>query len=136
MTIDFVINPIPPREPCLTLMEQSGMLPNIKDHSLQVARIAVCLGKNLMTHFPELNLDLVEAGGLLHDIAKTECLKTRGNHALIGEEMVRTMGFDPVARIVAQHVLLGKEYFNNGLMDEGVLVHYGDKGVRPEDAGG
>jgi len=136
MTIDFVINPIPTRETCLTLMEQYGMLPNIKDHSLQVARIAVCLGKNLMTHFPELNLDLVEAGGLLHDIAKTECLKTRGNHALIGEAMVRTMGYDSVARIVGQHVLLGKEYFNNGLMDEVVLVHYADKRVRHDEVVG
>jgi putative nucleotidyltransferase with HDIG domain len=114
-------------------MEQHGMLPNIKAHSLQVARIAVCLGKNLIVHFPELNMDLVEAGALLHDIAKTECLKTRGNHALVGEEMVRAMGFDPVAPIVAQHVLLEDKYFHNGFMDEVVLVHYADKRVRHEE---
>ena len=124
---------IPTREICLSLMEQHGMLPHIKVHSLQVARIAVCLGKNLVVHFPELNMDLVEAGALLHDIAKTECLKTRGNHAQVGEEMVRAMGFDPVAPIVAQHVRLEDKYFHNGCMDEVVLVHYADKRVRHEE---
>ena len=109
------------------------MLPHIKDHSLQVARIAVCLGNNLKARFPGLNLDLVEAGALLHDIAKTECLKTRGNHAQIGESMVRALGFDPVARIVAQHVRLEDAYFHNGWIDEVILVHYADKRVRHDE---
>ncbi|MGA3083330.1 MAG: HD domain-containing protein [Thermodesulfobacteriota bacterium] len=124
---------IPSRQTCLTLMDQEGMLPNIKAHSLQVARIALCLGKNLMVHFPKLNLDLVDAGALLHDIAKTECLKTRANHALVGEEKVRAMGFDSLAPIVAQHVLLEDKYFQNGCLDEVVLVHYADKRVRHEE---
>jgi len=124
---------IPTRETCLSLMDQEAMLPNIKAHSLQVARIALCLGKNLMVHFPELNMDLVEAGSLLHDIAKTECLKTRANHALVGEEKVRAMGFDSLAPIVAQHVRLEDKYFQNGCLDEVVLVHYADKRVRHEE---
>jgi uncharacterized protein len=124
---------IPSRETCLSLMEQYGMLPNIKEHSFQVARIAVYLGKNLMAQFPKLNLDLVEAGALLHDIAKTETLKNRGNHALIGEEMVRALGFDRLARIVAQHVRLEDAYFHNGWVDEVVLVHYADKRVRHDE---
>ena len=124
---------IPSHQACLSLMEQHGMLPNIKDHSLQVARIALCLGKNLKGQFPELNLDLVEAGALLHDIAKTETIRTRGNHARIGEEMIRAMGFEPVARIVAQHVRLEDAYFQNGCVDEVVLVHYADKRVRHDE---
>jgi uncharacterized protein len=124
---------IPSRETCLSLMEHHGMLPNIKDHSLQVARIALCLGKNLKPRFPELNLDLVEAGGLLHDIAKTETIRNRGNHAQIGEEMVRAMGFDPVARIIAQHVRLEEAYFHSERVDEVVLVHYADKRVRHDE---
>lgn len=124
---------IPSRQTCIALMDQEGMLPNIKAHSLQVARIAVNLGKNLMAHFPGLNMDLIEAGALLHDIAKTECLKTRANHALVGEEKVRAMGFDSLAPIVAQHVLLEDKYFHNGCLDEVVLVHYADKRVRHEE---
>jgi uncharacterized protein len=129
-------NFIPSRQTCLALIEQHDMLPNIKAHSLQVARIAICLGKNLLAHFPRLNMDLVEAGALLHDIAKTECLKTRGNHAALGEAMVRNMGYDSVAPIVGQHVLLEKEYFDNGSMDEVILVHYADKRVVHEEVVG
>ncbi|MEW6187381.1 MAG: HD domain-containing protein [Thermodesulfobacteriota bacterium] len=124
---------IPSRETCFALMEQYGMLSNIKDHSLQVARIAVCLGENLLPKFPDLNLDLVEAGGLLHDIAKTECLKTKGNHALVGETMVREWGYEAVARIVGQHVVLEGAYFQSEKMDEIILVHYADKRVRHDE---
>jgi uncharacterized protein len=124
---------IPSRQTCLSLMEQYGMLPHIKDHSLQVARISVCLGKNLKARFPELNLDLVEAGALLHDIAKTETIRNRGNHAQIGEKMVRALGFDTLAPIVAQHVRLEDAYFHNKWIDEVVLVHYADKRVRHDE---
>jgi uncharacterized protein len=122
-------NNIPSRETCLSLMEQHHMLPQIKAHSLQVARVALYLGENLMVHFPELNMALIEAGALLHDIAKTECLKTKGNHIQVGEDMVRAMGYDRVARIVSLHVRLEDEYYLNGKMDEAVLVHYADKRV-------
>ena len=120
---------IPSRETCLSLMKQHGMLPQIKAHSLQVARVALCLGQNLIPYHPDLDLALIEAGALLHDIAKTECLKTKGNHIQVGEEMVRAMGYDSVARIVLQHVRLEDEYYLNGAMDEAVLVHYADKRV-------
>ena len=105
------------------------MLPQIKAHSLQVARVALCLGQNLIPYHPDLDLALIEAGALLHDIAKTECLKTKGNHIQVGEDMVRAMGYESVARIVFQHVRLENEYYLNGLMDEAVLVHYADKRV-------
>jgi uncharacterized protein len=124
---------IPSRQVCLALMEQHGMLLHIKAHSLQVAQIALCLGKNLAHQFPNLDMTLVEAGALLHDIAKTECLKTKGNHAALGEAMVKDMGYDSVARVVAQHVLLEKEYFINDSLDEVVLVHYADKRVVHEE---
>ncbi len=124
---------IPSRDICLTLMDQHGMLPQIKAHSLQVARVALCLGENLIPHHPDLDLALIEAGALLHDIAKTECLKTRGNHVSVGEEMVRAMGYESVARIVAQHVRLENAYYQSGWIDETVLVHYADKRVLHEE---
>lgn len=120
---------IPSREVCLTLMDQHGMLPQIKAHSLQVARVALCLGQNLIANYPDLDLALIEAGALLHDIAKTRSLKTKGDHVQAGKEMIRAMGFESVARIVALHVRLGNEYYQNGAMDEAVVVHYSDKRV-------
>jgi uncharacterized protein len=124
---------IPSRQDCLVLMEQTGMLPQIQGHSLQVCRVALCLGKNLISHFPELDMALIEAGALLHDIAKTECLRTKGNHVEIGTEMVSARGFHSVARIVAQHVHFENDFPPNGSIDEVVLVHYADKRVLHEE---
>jgi putative nucleotidyltransferase with HDIG domain len=123
---------IPSRQECLALMEQESMLSQIKDHSLQVCRVALCLGENLLAHFPKLDLRLIEAGALLHDIAKTECLKTKGNHVEVGVDMVRTWGFNTVAQIVAQHVSFESPDYYNGSIDEVVLVHYADKRVLHE----
>lgn len=124
---------IPSRKACLSLMELKGMLPQIRGHSLQVCRVALCLGENLIPYFPELNMDLIEAGALLHDIAKTECLKTKGNHVTVGSELLKTMGYLSVARIVAQHVSFENPEYYNGLIDEVVLVHYADKRVLHEE---
>lgn len=121
---------IPSREECLLLMERYQMLPNIREHSLQVARVALFLAEDLKPLFPELDLALVEAGALLHDIAKTDTLKSRRNHARLGEAWVRDLGFQRLAPIIAQHVRLEEEYFHQARIDEVVLVHYADKRVR------
>jgi uncharacterized protein len=124
---------IPSRETCLVLMDREGMLPHIKAHSLQVARVALGLGGHLNPPHPNLDMPLIEAGALLHDIAKTPCLKTKGNHALIGEEMVRAMGFESVACIVGQHVRLENDPLAMDRVDEIILVHYADKRVRHDE---
>jgi uncharacterized protein len=123
---------LPSRETCLALMDRYEMLPQIKAHSHQVARVALTLGKHLLPQFPSIDLALVEAGGMLHDIAKTECLRTKGNHVEVGAEMLKTMGFDRLVPIVAQHVRLADSYYLDGTIDEAVLVHYADKRVRHE----
>ena len=123
---------IPSREACLALMDRYAMLPQIKAHSLQVARVALALANNLLPQFPSLDIPLVEAGALLHDIAKTECLQSKGNHIQLGAEMVRALGYDRIAHIVAQHVRLEDSYYVDERIDEAVLVHYADKRVLHE----
>lgn len=109
------------------------MLPRIKEHSFQVARVAGFLARNIITRRPELDLALIEAGALLHDIAKTECLRTKGDHVKRGEEMLLALGFPSLARILSQHVRLSEEVLENNRMDEAVLVHYADKRVLHDD---
>jgi uncharacterized protein len=120
---------LPSQETCLTLMARYEMLPQIKAHSLQVAQVAVTLGSHLVPQFPSLNMTLVEAGALLHDIAKTECLKTKGNHVQVGADLLKTLGYEEVSHIVSQHVRLEDSYYDNKKVDEAVLVHYADKRV-------
>ena len=124
---------IPTRKECLDLMEAQAMLPNIRGHSLQVARVAKVLASNLLVANPRLNLSLLEAGALLHDIAKTECLKTQNKHTLVGADFLRARGYPEVAEIVAQHVNLNEEYPQNHQVTEIEIVHYADKRVLHEE---
>jgi putative nucleotidyltransferase with HDIG domain len=124
---------IPSREECLALMEDQGMLPNIRSHSLQVARVAHTLTHHLLPAHPHLDMALVEAGALLHDIAKTECLKTKKRHTERGAEILIERGFPRLAEIVAQHVRLSDGHGNRKSVSEVEIVHYADKRVLHED---
>ena len=125
---------VPSREECLALMEDQGMLPNIRSHSLQVARVAQVLAVHLPASRPPLDLALLEAGALLHDIAKTECLKTKKRHTDRGAAFLEARGYPEVAEIVAQHVTLKSRPFpETDRISEVEMVHYADKRVLHEE---
>ncbi len=114
-------------------MEDQGMLPNISGHSLQVARVARVLAIHLPSSQPPLDLTLLEAGALLHDIAKTECLKTQEKHTDRGAAFLDARGYPEVAEIVAQHVNLKEGPSKNLGITEIEIVHYADKRVLHEE---
>ena len=62
----------PNRTTCLQMMDNYDMLPNIKDHSILVANLAIIIGRQLNKNGSELDLDLIVAAALLHDITKTK----------------------------------------------------------------
>jgi uncharacterized protein len=119
---------IPSVNECLHLMEHYGMMANIRRHSLMVARVAVILGQALNKKESHLNIPLIVAGALLHDIAKTQSLREGGNHVEMGRRLVLEMGYPEVAWIVARHVDSGPEIANT--IDEAVVVNYSDKRVQ------
>jgi uncharacterized protein len=120
---------IPSCQQCLSLMVNHQMPAHIQEHSRKVARIAVGLGRCLNHQGIGLNVELLEAGGLLHDIAKAHCLRTGENHALVGGRMVRQMGYPRVARIVEDHVNIAASDLQLPV-NESVLVNYADKRVK------
>jgi len=119
---------IPSREECLSLMMRYGMLENIVSHSLEVAKVALFLSVELNKKGQKIDLDLVEAGSLLHDLTKTECLKTKDDHARTGGQVLKGMGYERVGDIVAQHIWLGKEGDPSCVTEE-EIVNYADKRV-------
>jgi putative nucleotidyltransferase with HDIG domain len=125
----FQQSDIPTRQACLELWEVYAMQPQIRAHSLQVARVSCFLAGKLKPLLPDLDLDLVEAGALLHDIAKSRCLAGKGNHVLEGRDILNGLGYAAVAGIVAQHVRLDEGYYRHDWLDEAVMVHYADKRV-------
>ncbi len=122
------IEMIPTKEECLRLMGQYGMLENIIRHSLEVARVALFLSVELNKKGQRIDLGLVEAASLLHDLTKTECLKTKEDHAQTGSQLLREMGYERVGKVVAQHIWLGREG-EPSTISEAEIVNYADKRV-------
>jgi uncharacterized protein len=128
MTIMETVEPIPRREECLRLMAENGMLDNIKAHSLAVTGVALFLGRELRHRGHPIDLGLVEAAALLHDLAKTRCLRTGEDHSALGAEILKRLGFNRIAAIVAQHVTLSEDGSGTEIT-EAELVNYADKRV-------
>ena len=91
---------------CLELMTAYRMLPNIQEHSFRVRDVALMVGEHLLSAGVALDLHLLEAGALLHDIAKTATLGNGGEHARLGAEWLIDLGYPKVAEIVREHVWL------------------------------
>lgn len=125
---------IPDTATCIRLMDEYGMLENIRHHSLVVAQIADALIVELLDDpvwAPERALVL--AGALLHDIAKTPCLDGNCDHAAAGGDICRKHEYPEVAEIVEQHVILkdhDPDRYNSGRFTAMEIVYYADKRVR------
>jgi putative nucleotidyltransferase with HDIG domain len=109
-------------------MCETEMLDNIVEHSMQVCRVATLLTENLLAQGFQLNFDLIQAAGLLHDITKTRSLKTQENHAVTGGQFLTDRGYPEVGSIVRQHVRLD-EYPNPLTLGEAQIINYADKRV-------
>ncbi len=120
---------IPTREECLKMMVQHGMLENIIDHSLEVARVAIFLSVQLNKKGERVDLPLVEAAALLHDLTKTECLQTKEDHAQTGSRLLKEIGYERIGDVIAEHIYLSRARDPDRISEEEV-VNYADKRVQ------
>ncbi len=119
----------PTRSECLDLMTAYQMLPHIQAHCWRVRDVALFLGEQLLAAGVALQLPLLEAGALLHDLAKTASLKNGGEHARLGAEWLTRLGYPAVAEIVREHVWLSRNPTEPWPLREVELVNYADKRV-------
>ncbi len=105
------------------------MLDHIVNHSLKVAEVALFISKELNRRGHSIDLRLVEAAALLHDFTKTECLRTREDHALTGSKALAGMGFERVGAVVREHIRLSKKRSPFRVSEE-EIVNYADKRVK------
>ncbi|MBF0549228.1 MAG: HDIG domain-containing protein [Deltaproteobacteria bacterium] len=120
---------IPDYQTCIQTMQATGMWPNIFRHSLQVAKVAGFLAEELTKAGVSLDLKLVEAGALLHDLAKTQTIGNGGDHAALGAALVTKLGFDELAQIVLRHVWLNR-VSQAAVIDEAFVINYSDKRIK------
>lgn len=118
-------------------MDDKEMLSNIRDHTLVVARVAYVLllelRKSVAGNTPLPAEELVLAGALLHDIAKTPCLQRGCHHAKKGRDLCVELGYEEVGEVVREHVWLfefSPERYASGHFFAKELVYYADKRVR------
>ena len=118
---DFERYTIPAQEECGVMLEHYLAVPEaVQDHSRAVARVAARLGEALNSAGANLDLDLIEAAGLLHDV-----FKGHKDHAGRGAAWLEGNGFPEVAAIVAEHTdILWEE---GDQVDERALVYLTDK---------
>ncbi|MDH3359765.1 MAG: HDIG domain-containing protein [Desulfobulbaceae bacterium] len=114
---------------CFRLMDEYAMLDNIRAHSILVGRVAERLACDLADSGISVSVELVVAGALLHDIAKTQCLQNDNDHAREGAAICKHHGFDELVAIVGEHVVLA-----DGVATEEYrakeIVYYADKRVK------
>ncbi|UCH72344.1 MAG: HDIG domain-containing protein [Thermoplasmatales archaeon] len=92
---------IPSREKCILLLKKSGCSNSVVKHCKAVGDIAVRMAKRA-----HADVELVEAGALLHDIGRS---KTHGIfHATEGAKIARELGLsDKISNIIERHIGAG-----------------------------
>jgi putative nucleotidyltransferase with HDIG domain len=121
---------IPTEDECRVLMTRvAAVLGPVWRHGRAVAGVALALASAANRSGARLNLDLVRAAGLLHDIAKSE-----PDHAAAGAELLAALDFPRVAAIVAAHMDI--ETDPERPLDEAQLVFLADKLIQGDRLAG
>jgi len=119
---------IPSADQCYILLKKYKVPEHIIHHSETVCKVAVFISCELNKNGEELDITLINASALLHDITKFEDLKTHMDHAKTGKILLENLGFLRVGGIVGEHVNLQDKKGNQRLSEEEV-INYSDKRV-------
>jgi len=112
----------PAEEQCIGILEKAGCSNKVIEHLKLVERIAVAIAQKIIEHCeatsPQeeeramcrvyVDLDLVRAGALLHDLGRS---RTHGmRHAVAGAELARSLGLpEELQHIIERHIGAGIE---------------------------
>jgi uncharacterized protein len=97
---------LPSREQALYLLQQNNCPPQVIEHCIAVTDYAVNLATKLETKGYTVNLDLVEAGSILHDLGRVKTNTV--DHGVVGGQLGETLGLpQEVVNIIKRHVGAG-----------------------------
>lgn len=114
---------IPSYEQCLEIQNFFNMNDNINAHCSKVCEIAQGIGKQFMDKGINVNMKLIIAASLLHDIAKG--IK---HHDKVGAKFMKEMGFYDVSDIILNHMSLNDPIVKEPY--EKYIVYLADKLVK------
>lgn len=118
-------------EEAYSLLKEEKVPEHIVKHSEKVALVSLFIGCFLKEVGEKIDLHLLTVGALLHDIKKYESLLTGENHALLGYEYMKKLGYERIGDIIKAHIYLEIGSLNSFISEE-EIVHYADKRVMHE----
>ena len=116
---------IPDAEECAVILHDICQVSDrVRRHCQKVASVALYIGQTIAGKGQPVDLALLEAASLLHDIAKGQ-----PDHDLVGARMLKEMGFGQIGEIVSSHTNFPS---NSSLSLEAKIVYLADKYVRED----
>jgi uncharacterized protein len=101
-----VNKPLPTREQAIEILQRNGCAPKVIAHCQAVALLAVELAEKFKAKNYPVDLALVEAGALLHDLGRSKTHSV--NHAYEGMKLAKQEGLpEEVICIIKRHVGAG-----------------------------
>ena len=116
---------VPTESECEALLAVRQVPERVIQHSRAVAKVALRLASLLQQHGLVLDLDIVLAAALLHDIAKD-----LPNHPAEGARIVSEIGYPRVAACISRHMDLEPDRVHELAEDQ--LVYLADKLVKED----
>jgi uncharacterized protein len=97
---------LPNREQAIELLRKNHCSTQVVNHCIAVADLAVETATKLEANGLKINIRLVEAGALLHDLGRSK--KHTVDHAIVGAQIAKEIGLpDIVINIIKRHVGAG-----------------------------
>jgi uncharacterized protein len=94
---------LPTREQALSLLKANNCSAKVIDHCEGVAAIALETAQKLQKKGLKVDVQLVEAGALLHDLGRSKTHTV--DHAVVGAQIAESAGIpDSVVRVIKRHV--------------------------------
>jgi molybdenum cofactor cytidylyltransferase len=112
----------PTEEECLKILKDAKVNERVLLHSKEVARVAVRISEYMNSMGSRINLGLVMAAGLLHDIAREQ-----SSHAQAGAEIISGLGYTDTAAVAARHMDIDSNAAE--ALGEAAIVYLADKMV-------
>lgn len=121
---------IPSEKECFELLKRFNVPDNIIAHSVKVKELSVGIAEKLAGKGEKINMKLLVAGALLHDVSKFDCLNADLHHCDHGYERLLKLGLSKeLAEIVRKHGLDAIISDNPPKTWEEKIIFYADKRI-------
>ena len=94
---------IPTKEEALGLLKKHGIEGNVLCHVKKVNEVAMKIGLKLKEEGENVNISLLDAASLLHDIGKRLSDITDMNHIEAGVKILKDEGMPEIAEVISKH---------------------------------